>query len=195
MKQTLILGSGSPSRKALLDKLHIEYECVSPDIDETPLPHETVETMVERLAREKARKVAQTHPEALIIGADQVAMLDGKIFGKPGTHENATAQLKALSGHRVTFYTAMCLLNAPKNHEHVVIEPFYVTFRSLSDEQIEAYLQKEQPYHCAASFKSEGLGIVLTESFEGRDPNALIGLPLIQLTGLLAKEGRCILTN
>ena len=141
--------------------------------------------MVVRLAKEKADAIAQRHPQSVIIASDQCATLDGKIIGKPGNHEAAMAQLVAASGRTVTFYTSLCVFNAGTNQYQEVVEPFYVYFRELNETQIDNYLKKEQPYNCAGSFKSEGLGISLFERLEGNDPNTLIGLPLIQLIKML----------
>jgi MAF protein len=183
----LVLGSSSPFRKALLEKLNLSFDCDSPDIDETPLKDEHPKDMVARLAKEKANAIATRHPQAIIIASDQCATLDGKIIGKPGDHENAVQQLTAASGRAVTFYTSLCVYNAGTNQYQEIVEPYYVYFRTLTESQIENYLVKEQPYNCAGSFKSEGLGISLFERLEGNDPNTLIGLPLIQLIKMLEK--------
>ena len=183
----IVLGSSSPFRKALLEKLDLSFDCDSPDIDETPLKDELPKAMVARLAKEKADAIAQRHPQSVIIASDQCATLDGKIIGKPGNHEAAMAQLVAASGRTVTFYTSLCVFNAGTNQYQEVVEPFYVYFRELNETQIDNYLKKEQPYNCAGSFKSEGLGISLFERLEGNDPNTLIGLPLIQLIKMLDK--------
>ncbi|MBI3574834.1 MAG: septum formation inhibitor Maf [Gammaproteobacteria bacterium] len=185
----LILASSSPYRRALLARLKIPFEAVSPDVDETPRPNETPEKLVERLSREKARKVAANHPDVLVIGSDQVAVYNGKIVGKPHGHDKAVAQLKDASGRTVMLYTGLALLNAVTGKEQCEVVPYRVTFRQLTDEQIESYLRKEQPYSCAGSVKSEGLGIALLEKFEGDDPNTLIGLPLIRLVRMLENEG------
>lgn len=185
----LILASSSPYRRELLERLQLPFSIISPDVDETPLPGERPEVTALRLAQEKARKVAQSHPGALIIGCDQVATLDGLQLGKPLTHDNAVKQLRLMRGRSVVFHSALCLYNAATGNmqaEDVVVE---VRFRELGDEQIENYLLKEQPYHCAGSAKSEGLGIALIEWMRGDDPNALIGLPLIQLISMLRNEG------
>ena len=184
----LILASSSPYRRELLDRLALDYLAVSPAIDETTLPGETPDALVERLAEQKARKVAETH-QGLIIGSDQVATVDDDILGKPGNHENAVAQLTRLSGQGVTFHTGLCLLDTAHHEAQIDVVPFTVRFRQLSAQQIEHYLQREQPYNCAGSFKSEGLGITLFEKMSGEDPTALIGLPLIRLTTMLAKVG------
>ncbi|MFT6836357.1 MAG: septum formation protein [Francisellaceae bacterium] len=183
----LVLGSSSPFRKALLEKLDLSFDCDSPDIDETPLKDELPKDMVARLAKEKANAIAKRHPQAIIIASDQCATLDGKIIGKPGNHENAVQQLTAASGRTVTFYTSLCVYNAGTNQYQETVEPFYVYFRTLTESQIGNYLTKEQPYNCAGSFKSEGLGISLFERLEGNDPNTLIGLPLIQLITMLER--------
>ncbi|MDH5593661.1 MAG: Maf-like protein [Gammaproteobacteria bacterium] len=184
----LVLASTSPFRKELLQRLDIPFETASPDIDESPQPGETPEQLVARLSEQKARAVAKQFPDSLIIGSDQVATLDDNIIGKPGNHENAVKQLQNASGQRVVFYTGLCLLNTASGNTQTEVIPFSVTFRKLTDEQIENYLKKEQPYNCAGSFKSEGLGIVLFEKLEGNDPNSLIGLPLIALVDMLKNE-------
>lgn len=185
----LVLGSTSPFRKALLEKLHLTFVTDSPEIDESRLTDETPEQLVSRLACEKARAVAYRHPDSLIIGSDQVAINGDDILGKPGTHEKAVQQLRAASGKKVTFLTGLCLYNSGSDETQLVVEPFSVHFRTLSDEQIENYLRAEQPYNCAGSFKSEAMGIALFEKLEGDDPNSLIGLPLIRLIAMLEKEG------
>lgn len=185
----LVLGSTSPFRKALLEKLQLEFITDSPDIDESRRDNETPEQLVARLACEKARAVAERHPGSLIIGSDQVAVNGGEILGKPGNHERAMQQLRSASGRTVTFLTGLCLYNSTSGDEQVVVEPFTVHFRELSDEQIDHYLTAEQPYNCAGSFKSEAMGIALFEKLEGDDPNSLIGLPLIRLIRMLEKEG------
>lgn len=189
----LVLGSSSPFRKQLLQQLDLEFETDSPDIDETPLADETVEEMVLRLAIAKAAEIAKRHSNSLIIGSDQSALLNGQILHKPGNHETATQQLQGASGQKVVFQTGLCLYNTKTNTYQSKLVPYTVTFRSLSDEMIENYLQKEQPYQCAGSFKSEGLGVALFESMQGTDPSALIGLPLIELTNMLTHEGFSVL--
>ena len=183
----LVLGSSSPFRKELLEKLDLSFDCDSPDIDETPLKNESPQDMVERLAKLKAQAIAVRHPQSIIIASDQCATLDGKIIGKPGDHAAAVEQLSNASGRAVTFYTSLCVYNAATNQFEECVEPFYVYFRELSAEQIENYLNKEKPYNCAGSFKSEGLGISLFDRLEGNDPNTLIGLPLIQLIKMLER--------
>ncbi len=185
----LILGSSSPFRAELLAKLMLPFETISPDIDETPLIDETAPQLVLRLATEKARAVADQHPKALIIGSDQVAVCQGNILGKPGDHDTAVKQLQAASGKTVFFLTGLALYNSNTDSMQSVVEPFAVHFRDLNLGQIEGYLRKEQPYQCAGSFKSEGLGISLFEALQGDDPNSLVGLPLIQLITMLENEG------
>ncbi len=189
----IILASSSPFRKALLQRLQLDFEAISPNIDEMAQNGELPEELVARLSLMKAREVAKDHPDALIIGSDQVAVLDGSIIGKPGNHEKATRQLLAASGKRVSFLTGLCLFDSRNGSQQTLVVPFDVEFRQLSSEMIEAYLQREQPYNCAGSFKSEGLGITLFERLDGDDPSALIGLPLIQLTRMLEKAGASIL--
>ncbi len=181
----IVLGSSSPFRKALLEKLDLSFDCDSPDIDETPLKNEHPKDMVARLAKQKADAIATRHPQSIIVASDQCATLDGKIIGKPGDHQTAVEQLTAASGRTVTFYTSLCVYNAGTNQYQEAVEPFYVYFRELSESQIDNYLKKEEPYNCAGSFKSEGLGISLFDRLEGNDPNTLIGLPLIQLIRML----------
>ncbi len=185
----LVLASSSTYRRSLLERLGQPFIWDAPDLDETELPGETPRALVARLAEEKARVVAARHPSALIIGSDQVSVRDGQIIGKPHTHERAIAQLTAASGKRIEFLTGLCLLNAATGKCQVMIEPFSVVFRSLTPAAIERYLRADTPYDCAGSFKLEGRGITLFERLEGRDPNALIGLPLIALVDLLAAEG------
>ncbi len=190
----LVLASTSPFRAALLARLGIPFLRADPQVDETPLLQEAPQALVTRLAEAKARAVVPSYPDALIIGSDQVAWLDGQILGKPGDRENTIAQLQQLSGQTVTFYTGLCLLHSSTNKAQVHCEPFRVRFRSLSQVQIERYVDREQPFQCAGGFKSEGLGIALFESLEGNDPNALIGLPLIRLVSLLQAAGMDPLT-
>jgi len=185
----LILASSSPFRKELLQRLRLPFICLSPDIDESPLSGESPEQTALRLAQAKARKIAETYPQSLIIGCDQVAVLDGLQLGKPGTHDNAVKQLTLMSGRSVVFYSALCLYNAAKHSMQADVVPYTVKFRHLSSKQIENYLQIEQPYQCAGSAKSEGLGIALIAAMHGEDPNALIGLPLIRLITMLQNEG------
>jgi septum formation protein len=185
----LILASSSIYRRELLTHLQIAFTCISPDVDETVLPGERPEQTALRLAQEKAKKIATENPQALIIGCDQVATLDGIQLGKPLNHDNATRQLRMMRGREVTFHSALCLYNAKTANMQAEVVPYLVKFRDLTDVQIESYLLKEQPYHCAGSAKSEGLGIAIIEKMTGDDPNALIGLPLIQLVTMLYREG------
>ncbi|MGH1461731.1 MAG: Maf family protein [Neptuniibacter sp.] len=189
----LILASSSPFRRQILDKLQIEYSCISPDIDESVRDSESPSQLVERLAVEKAKKIAKSSKHSLVIGSDQVAVLGNEVLGKPHTHENAVQQLKKLSGHPVTFLTGLALVNSETGSIQVEVVPFKVHFRELTEKMIENYLQAEQPYKCAGSFKSEALGIALFEKLEGEDPNTLIGLPLIRLVRMLEKEGMNVL--
>jgi septum formation protein len=189
MTDTLVLASTSPYRKALLEKLQLPFETVAPDIDEASLAGESPEQLVARLAEAKAKAAANTFTQALIIGSDQVAVVEGKIVGKPGSHDDAVAQLKRASGKRVIFLTGLCVYNVASQRSQVEVVPFSVVFRQLTETQIEHYLHREQPYNCAGSFKSEGLGIALFERLEGDDPNTLIGLPLIRLIRMLENEG------
>lgn len=189
MKQTLILASSSTYRRELLQKLHIQFSSVSPHLDETTFENESPRETALRLSQDKARKVGSEYPHALIIGSDQVATLDGLQLGKPLNHQNATKQLQMMRGREVTFYNALCLFNAATGHMQSEVIPYLVRYRQLTDSQIENYLNKEQPYQCAGSAKSEGLGIALIERMLGEDPNALIGLPLIKLITMLENEG------
>lgn len=193
MSQKLILASTSPFRKQLLEKLHLVFDTAKPDVDETALPEETATALVERLAIAKAQAIAPEFADALIIGSDQVCVNDGEILGKPGNFKNAFKQLKAASGKRLTFYTGLALLNTRTGTVQSLVEPYAVQFRALNDQMINHYLEKEQPFNCAGSFKSEGYGIALFESFEGKDPNSLIGLPLISLIKMLEKENFSVL--
>jgi len=187
--RTLVLASTSPYRKALLERLGLAFETLSPEVDETRLDGESPERLVCRLAEAKARAGVSRFPDALIIGSDQVAVCGEDILGKPGDHARAGAQLARLSGRRVRFLTGLCLYDAPSDLARVDMVPFEVIFRELGAAQIERYLQRERPYNCAGSFKSEGLGISLFEALHGDDPNALIGLPLIRLVSWLNEAG------
>ncbi|MDQ1363716.1 MAG: 7-methyl-GTP pyrophosphatase [Pseudomonadota bacterium] len=189
----LVLASTSPFRRQLLDRLQMAYETDSPDVDETPLPGENVDQMVTRLAIAKARAVASRHPDALIIGSDQSAELDGEKLSKPGGYDNAFRQLRRASGKRIVFHTGLCLLNSVTGHTQTTCVPYTVVFRRLNDAQIDAYLKREQPWNCAGSFRSEALGIALFERFEGDDPSTLIGLPLIKLVTMLENAGMPVL--
>lgn len=185
----LILASSSVYRQELLKRLRVPFTAVSPDIDESPLPGETPSATAQRLAEQKARALAGRFPDALIIGSDQVAELNGLAIGKPGNHAQAVKQLIAASGNILYFHTALCLLNAGSGQTQRKIATNEVKFRTLTTEQIERYLAAEKPYDCAGSAKSEGLGITLIEYIHGDDPNALIGLPLIELTTMLIRAG------
>ena len=187
--QALILGSSSPFRAEILGKLNLPFSTASPDIDETPYEGEPAIALVERLSRQKAMAIAESHPDALIIGSDQVAVIGNQILGKPGDHQTARQQLAMSSGKTVRFLTGLALYNAQDGKMQSLVAPFDVTFRMLNEDDIEHYLLAEQPYNCAGSFKSEGLGICLFERLNGDDPNTLIGLPLIQLTKLLKNVG------
>lgn len=189
----LILASTSPFRRELLTRLALPFITRAPDTDETALPGEQASALVSRLAEAKARAVAQHETGALIIGSDQVAVLEGAILGKPGNHERALAQLQKASGKTVVFYTGLCLLDSDSNRLQTDTILFQVTFRSLNIQQIENYLRREQPYQCAGSFKAEGLGIALFSTMRGDDPNSLIGLPLIRLVQMLEIEGVTVL--
>jgi MAF protein len=185
----LVLASTSPYRRQLLDRLGLPFITARPDVDERPRAGESPQTLVARLAEAKARAVAPDHPNALIIGSDQVAVVNDRILGKPGDRASAIAQLENASGQTLVFQTGLCLLNTSTDHLETLVEPFRVHFRRLSRSQIEGYLDREQPFDCAGSFRSEGLGIALFERMEGDDPNTLIGLPLMRLVALLENEG------
>ncbi|MCA1773309.1 MAG: Maf family nucleotide pyrophosphatase [Halomonas sp.] len=185
----LVLASSSRSRRALLDRLQLPYQCSSPDIDETPQKGETPHQLVHRLALSKANAVADHFNDHLIIGSDQVAVFEGDILGKPHTIERAELNLRRFSGQRVTFLTGLALLDTRHQSHRVHVEPFEVVFRQLSGEEISRYVNKEQPLDSAGSFRMEGLGIALFERLEGRDPNALMGLPLIALCNMLRQAG------
>lgn len=183
----IVLGSSSPFRKQLLEKLGLPFVCHSPKVDETPFENEAPDELVKRLALIKAQAVAVAHPNALIISSDQVSVLQGKICGKPGTREIAIEQLTASSGKRVQFYTSLCIYDAKTRRHLLDLDTYDVNFRTLTHEQIARYVDKEAPLNCAGSFKSEGYGITLFKSLEGKDPNTLIGLPLILLVDMLKK--------
>jgi septum formation protein len=188
MNTSLVLASTSPYRRELLARLRLPFETADPQVDETALAGEAPEATALRLSEAKARAVARNFPQAVIVGSDQVAFLDGQRFGKPGTHENAVRQLQTMRGRTVNFFTGLCVLNSATGKAHVRGVPTLVTFRDLSDAQIDRYLRAETPYNCAGSAKSEGLGIALIARMSGDDPNALIGLPLMALCDLLALE-------
>lgn len=189
---SIILASRSPYRRALLERLQLNFSCVAPDIDETQKPGETPVQLVQRLSEQKARAVAVTTP-GLVIGSDQIAMLDGEILGKPGTHEAAKEQLSKAAGHTLQFLTGLCLLNTRTGRLQIDTIPYSVVLRRLTPDQIERYLLKDKPYDCAGSFKSEQLGIALIEREIGDDPTALVGLPLIRLVTMLSSEGMCVI--
>lgn len=189
MNAKLVLASSSSFRQMTLQKLNIDFEVDVPDVDESPLDNESPLELVKRLSELKATAVGARHPGALIIGSDQVAVLDGEIITKPLNHENAVAQLTKASGRRVQFLTGLCLYNSATGAIQLDCIPFTVYFRKLNAGQIERYLQKDQPYQSAGSFKSEGYGITLFEKLEGDDPNSLVGLPLIRLVNMLQEEG------
>jgi MAF protein len=188
-RRPLVLASTSPFRRELLQRLRLPFDTMAPGVDETPLPDESAEALVLRLSAAKAHAVAGAHPGALIIGSDQAAVCDGAIIGKPGSHERAVAQLTAASGRRVSFFTGLCLLDSASGAVRTGLVPYHVYFRTLGTADIEDYLRAEQPYHCAGSFKSEGLGVTLFERMEGDDPTALVGLPLILLARWLREAG------
>lgn len=185
----LILASSSPYRKALLQRLDIPFSCRSPEIDESPLTEETPEQQVLRLAHTKAARIGEQDPDALVIGSDQLAVLDDCVLGKPGNQDNARRQLQQMSNKPVQFLTAICLLNTATGAKQLSCVRDTVYFRSLSTQQIDRYLVREQPFQCAGSFKSEAMGITLIEKIDSSDPTALIGLPLITLTEMLQNEG------
>ncbi len=185
----LVLASTSPFRRELLNRLGISFKTANPQTDESLLPGETPEDTALRLSEAKAHAVTHLYPDALIIGSDQVAILEGQVYGKPGTHDNAVKQLQTMRGKTVNFYTGLCLLDSRTGKTQVRGVPTLVTFRNLTDEEIENYLRREQPYNCAGAAKSEGLGIAIIARMEGDDPNALIGLPLIALCDLLKEAG------
>ncbi len=185
----LVLASSSPYRRVLLQRLGIPFEHQAPDINEIPYPNESAHELTCRLALEKAEALRKQFPAHLIIGSDQVLMLDGQPVSKPGNHAAAREQLRLCSGRTVEFTTSLCVLNSQSGRHQLASEVFSVSFRQLDADSIERYLQREQPYDCAGSFKAEGLGITLFHSMSGDDPNSLIGLPLIRLCEMLRQEG------
>lgn len=193
MSENLWLASTSVYRKALLEKLTPHFNTAKPEVDETPQLGESAEALVSRLAIAKAQAVATKLTSGLVIGSDQVALFGDEILGKPHTVDNAIAQLTKFSGHKVTFLTGLAVVNAATCELNHCVEAFYVHFRLLTAEDIQCYVQREQPLNCAGSFKSEGLGITLFSKLEGDDPNSLIGLPLIRLHQLLKAQGRDLL--
>ncbi len=184
-RRTLVLASTSPFRRQLLERLGVPFETFAPQLDESRHAGESAQQLVLRLSEAKARAGAGAFPDALIIGSDQVAVCGDDILGKPGDHDEACRQLARLAGQRVSFLTGLCLFDSGSGRVRSDLVPYHVTFRQLTAAQIERYLRAEQPYNCAGSFKSEGLGISLFESMDGADPSALIGLPLIRLVGWL----------
>jgi septum formation protein len=187
--QPLVLASTSIFRSELLSRLQVPFQTAAPNVDETPFAHESARLTSLRLSLSKAKAVEKDFPDALIIGSDQVALLGEQQLGKPLTHDNAVIQLRAMRGQTLTYYTALTLLNARTGNVQTDVAINHVTYRDLTDHQIETYLRKEQPYQCAGSIKSEGLGIAVISRIEGDDPNALVGLPLILLVNMLANQG------
>ncbi len=195
LRPRLVLASTSPFRRELLARLGLPFETVAPDVDELRQHAERPRDLVQRLAEAKARAVADRFPDALIIGSDQVACLDQQVLGKPGSRDQAIQQLRAAAGREVVFETGLCLYAARSDRAQVCCETYRVQFRDLSDAEITGYIDREQPFGCAGSFKSEGLGIALFERMQGADPTSLIGLPLIRLTTLLRAAGLDPLTG
>ncbi|MHA7600311.1 Maf family nucleotide pyrophosphatase [Alicycliphilus sp. T452] len=189
LPRSLVLGSTSRYRRELLARLGLPFDVAAPAVDETPLAGEAPRALALRLALAKARAVAAAHPQAVVIGSDQVADLDGEPLGKPGSHERATAQLRRMRGRTVVFHTALAVACQATGFEQVDLAPVHVRFRDLSDAEIERYLHAEQPYDCAGSAKSEGLGIALLDAIDSDDPTALIGLPLIRTCRMLRAAG------
>jgi septum formation protein len=189
LQRALILGSTSRYRRELLQRLRVPFEVVSPDVDETPLTNEAPQALATRLALAKAKAVAALHPNAVVIGSDQVADLNGEPLGKPGTHERAVLQLQKMRGQTVVFQTAVSVVCQASGFEQTELAQIKVRFRDLSDAEIEAYLRAEEPYDCAGSAKSEGLGIALLDAIDNDDPTALIGLPMIRTARLLRAAG------
>lgn len=185
----IILASTSVSRKKVLAKFNIPFECIAPICDETPLPNESAIELVLRLSETKARSIAEQSTNSIVIGSDQVGVLDGKIIGKPLTEEKARQQLQASSGKTIHFYTGLSVINTTTQQSITLYEPFDVTFRPLSLEEINAYIKKEQPLHCAGSFKCDELGITLFDQLNGEDINTLVGLPLIRLNKIFIEMG------
>jgi septum formation protein len=189
LQRALILGSTSRYRRELLQRLRVPFEVVSPDVEETPLANEAPQALATRLALAKAKAVAANHPNAVVIGSDQVADLNGEPLGKPGTHERAVLQLQRMRGQTVVFQTAVSVVCQASGFEQTELAQIKVRFRDLSDAEIEAYLRAEEPYDCAGSAKSEGLGIALLDAIDNDDPTALIGLPMIRTARLLRAAG------
>lgn len=193
MSRELILASTSPYRRQLLERLGVPFSTVSPQVEESRLDGEPAEDLVRRLAEAKARSVATRRPEALVIGSDQVAVIEDRILGKPGSRERAIEQLSASAGKRVEFLTGLCVADGTSGRTQVDVVPYSIVFRPLTRAQIDAYVEREEPYNAAGSFKSEGLGIALFERMSGDDPTALVGLPLIRLVSMLQAAGVDIL--
>ena len=191
--RTLVLGSTSPYRRALLERLQIPFEVAAPQVDEAPLPYEAPADLAGRLALAKAHAVAMHFPHAVVIGSDQVADLNGQPLGKPGNHERAVAQLRQMRGQSVIFQTAVAVVCRETGFEQMALAAVRVKFRDLDNAEIENYLRAEQPYDCAGSAKSEGLGIALLESIESDDPTALVGLPLIRTCSMIRDAGIVLL--
>ena len=189
LSRTLVLGSTSPYRRELLSRLRLAFQVAAPDVDEIPQPGESPHGLAVRLALAKARSVAARFPEAVVIGSDQVADLDGEPLGKPGNHENAVAQLRRMRGRTVVFQTAVSVVCIATGFEQFDLAPVKVKFRSLTDEEIESYLLAERPYDCAGSARSEGLGIAILDAIESDDPTALVGLPLIRTCRMIRAAG------
>jgi septum formation protein len=189
LQRALILGSTSRYRRELLERLRVPFDVVSPEVDETPLANEAPHALATRLALAKAKAVAALHPSAVVIGSDQVADLNGEPLGKPGTHERAVLQLQRMRGQTVVFQTAVSVVCLDSQFEQTELAQIKVRFRDLSDAEIEAYLRAEEPYDCAGSAKSEGLGIALLDAIDNDDPTALIGLPMIRTARLLRAAG------
>jgi len=189
LQAPIILASSSPFRKALFERLNLSFQCLSPEIDESLQTDESAEVYVCRLAEQKARAISTSFPDAVIIGSDQCALFDDQILGKPGNHQNALMQLKAMQGKSVIFHTGLCVMQASTGFSETEDILFQVNFRHLNDQQLNHYLEIEQPYQCAGSFKSEGYGTVLFDHMRGDDPTALIGLPLIRLVKMLENAG------
>ncbi|BDU58961.1 Maf-like protein [Limnohabitans sp. MORI2] len=189
ISRPLILGSTSKYRRELLQRLRVPFDVVSPEVDETPHPHEAPSDLAMRLALAKAQAVAAQHPNAVVIGSDQVADLNGEPLGKPGTHERAVLQLQKMRGQTVVFQTAVSVVCQASGFAQTELAQIKVRFRDLSDAEIEAYLRAEEPYDCAGSAKSEGLGIALLDAIDNDDPTALIGLPMIRTARLLRAAG------
>lgn len=185
--RNILLASSSPARRLLMERLMLPFSSASPDIDETPLANETPEKLVIRLGTEKANVFAKHHPDAIIIGVDQVGVLEGEILGKPLTHENAISQLTKMSGKTIRFFIGICVLDTKTKIEEIALETFDVIFQQLTQQIIENYLKKEPALNCAGSLQVEGLGITLLEKLSGNDYTALIGLPLIRLSQMLRK--------